>query len=120
MSNERKYCGSGKFLDRLNGNNYRIYMTAKDLATIMENVDARGGVAIDFMERRQPDQYNNTHYLAINEYRSNGNSGGGNRQSQQPPQQQQSRYSPSDRPPRQYSRPPQQQQPWDPDDDIPF
>lgn len=120
MQNEKKYCGNGRFLDRLAGNNYRIYLTARDLATIAQNVNAQGGIALDFMERRQPDQYNNTHYLAVNEYRGN-SGGGGNRQYQQPPQQQQqqqSRYSPSDRPPRQYSQPPAQ--PWDPDDDIPF
>ena len=117
MQTEKKYCGNGKFLDRLAGNNYRIYLNAKGLATIMQNVNAQGGIALDFMERRQPDQYNNTHYLAVNEYRGN-SGGGGNRQYQQPPQQQQSRYSPSDRPPRQYSQPPAK--PWDPDDDIPF
>ena len=119
MQTEKKYCGNGKFLDRLAGNNYCIYLNARDLATIMQNVNAQGGIALDFMERRQPDQYNNTHYLAVNEYRGN-SGGGGNRQYQQPPQQQQpqSRYSPSDRPPRQYSQPPAK--PWDPDDDIPF
>lgn len=72
MQNQEKiYIGSGKEIVTKNGQMIKIYFSKKDLWKMASCVNDKGGISLVLSQRREPDQYNNTHYLTVDTWKPN-------------------------------------------------
>jgi FlaG/FlaF family flagellin (archaellin) len=66
---EKKYLGSSRNIQGKFGEIQKISFSRKDLELMMDNLNEKGYINLNRIEKRETDKYGNTHYLVIDEWK---------------------------------------------------
>jgi hypothetical protein len=64
---EKKYVGNSRNQQGKYGEIQKISFSRKDLQLMMDNLNEKGYINLNRIEKKEPDQWGNTHYLVIDE-----------------------------------------------------
>jgi hypothetical protein len=70
--NEKKYVGNSRNQQGKYGEIQKISFSRKDLQLMMDNLKEKGYINLNRIEKKEPDQWGNTHYLVIDEWKPSG------------------------------------------------
>jgi hypothetical protein len=66
---EKKYLGNSRNIQGKFGEIQKISFSRKDLELMMDNLNEKGYINLNRIEKRETDKYGNTHYLVIDEWK---------------------------------------------------
>jgi hypothetical protein len=66
---EKKYVGSSRNIQGKFGEIQKISFSRKDLELMMDNLNEKGYINLNRIEKKEVDKYGNTHYLVIDEWK---------------------------------------------------
>jgi len=66
---EKKYLGSSRNIQGKFGEIQKISFSRKDLELMMDNLNEKGYINLNRIPKKETDQWGNTHYLVIDEWR---------------------------------------------------
>jgi len=66
---EKKYLGSSRNIQGKFGEIQKISFSRKDLELMMDNLNEKGYINLNRIEKKEVDKYGNTHYLVIDEWK---------------------------------------------------
>jgi hypothetical protein len=66
---EKKYLGSSRNIQGKFGEIQKISFSRKDLELMMDNLNEKGYINLNRIEKRETDKYGNTHYCVIDEWK---------------------------------------------------
>jgi hypothetical protein len=66
---EKKYVGNSRNQQGKFGEIQKISFSRKDLQLMMDSLNDKGYINLNRIEKKEPDQWGNTHYLVIDEWK---------------------------------------------------
>ena len=70
--NEKKYVGNSRNQEGKFGEIQKISFSRKDLQLMMDNLNEKGYINLNRIAKKEPDQWGNTHYMVIDEWKPSG------------------------------------------------
>jgi hypothetical protein len=69
---EKKYVGNSRNQQWKFGEIQKISFSRKDLQLMMDSLNEKGYINLNRIEKKEPDQWGNTHYLVIDDWKPSG------------------------------------------------
>jgi hypothetical protein len=66
---EKKYVGNSRNIQGKFGEIQKLSFSKKDLELLLDNLNEKGYVNLNRIAKKEPDQWGNTHYLVIDEWK---------------------------------------------------